>query len=441
MFSTFLHPLLIIMNLIIEINTSMIFGFSLMEVELPKALKKSIIISSIAGVILYFIITYTKSNFSTLWIYLILIPLVYFCVKLHFSQAVVTVLLALTFNLCVMKILEYNLFDLLLYRHNIADDPIIQSSLIIFQALSNIVITMIIYNNRIVFFPKFLFEERVLDNDSLNSYNTSIYSIGFILITLNFGLYIMFSELHYFRANFRIILIFWSIIISSSLLFYLKASIQYKNKLRDIMYDRQHQQEILSYYSVIRSQRHDFNFHLNAIYALINEENYFDCKEYIEDIVRDARYINELLPLYHPIIGAMLNTFKEMAIQKGVQVHYYIYDDLRKMPCSVYEMNKILGNLIQNAIDEVEGKCINSPEINVEISQEMGSIVVKVTNTTDIEKDNLENIFDIGYSTKNIHEGLGLPTVRRILSKYNGIIYPEVLEGEISFIVRIPILN
>lgn len=440
MFSTFLHPLFIIMNLIIEINTSMIFGFSLTEVKLSKVLKKCVFISTIAGILLYFFITYTKIKFPLLWIFLIIIPFIYFYVKLPFSQVVVIVLLAFTFNLCIMKILEYNLFDLLLYRNNIANDPIIQSSLIIFQGLSNIVITMVIYNNNLVFFPKHLFEDKVLENDSLESYNTSIYSIGFILITLNFGLYIMFSELHYFRDNFRIILIFWSIIVSSSLLFYLRASIQYKNKLRDVLYDGQHQQDILSYYSVIRSQRHDFNYHLNAIYALINDENYFDCKEYIEDIVKDARYINELLPLYHPIIGAMLNTFKEIAVQRGVQVHYFIYDDLRNMPCTVYEMNKILGNLIQNAIDEVEGKRDNNPKIKVEISQERGSIVLKVTNTTDVEKVHLENIFHIGYSTKNVHEGLGLPTVKRILSKYNGVIYPEILEDEISFVVRMPMI-
>lgn len=136
----------------------------------------------------------------------------------------------------------------------------------------------------------------------------------------------------------------------------------------------------------------------------------------------------------------MLNTFKEIAMQKGIQINYFIYDNLKSMPCSVYEMNKILGNLIQNAIDELEEKNHNNPKIDVDISKERGSIVVKVTNVTDLENDQLENIFNVGYSTKSLHEGLGLPMVQRILLKYNGIIYPEILDEEISFIVRIPIL-
>lgn len=440
MYSILLHPILVIINLIIEINTSIIFGFSLTEVKQSKLLRKSIFISIIGGILFYYFITFTKNNYSLLWIFLIIIPFIFFYIKLPFSQVVIIVLLALTFNLCIIKILEYNLFNILLVRSNIADDLVIQSSVIIFQALSNIVITMIIYNNSIVFFPDSLFEDKVLYKDSIDYYNTSIYSIEFILFNLNFVLYIMFLELHYFRFKFRIILIFLSIIISSSLLFYLKANIQYKSKLREILSDCQHQQEILSYYDVVRSQRHDFNFHLNAIYALINDKNYFACKEYIEDIVKDARYINELLPLYHPIIGAMLNTFKEIATQKGIQINYFIYDNLKSMPCSVYEMNRMLGNLIQNAIDELESKKHNNLKIDVDISKERGSIVVKVTNATNLGSDELENIFNIGYSTKSLHEGLGLPMVQRILLKYNGIIYPEILDKEISFIVRIPIL-
>lgn len=439
MYSILVHPILVIINLIIEINTSIIFAFSLTEVKLSKVLKKSIFISIIVGILFYYFITFTNNKFSLLLTFLIIIPFIYFFIKLPFSQVIIIVLVALTFNLCIVKLLEYNIFNILLVKNNIAEDVVINSSVIIFQFLTNIVITMIIYNNSIVFFPNFIFEDKILDNNSSDYYNISIYSIEFILFNLNFVLYIMFLELHYFRFNFRVLLVFLSIIISSLLLFYLRASIQYKSRLRELLSDSQHQKEILSYYNVIRSQRHDFNFHLNAIYALINDKNYLDCKKYIEDIVKDAGYINELLPLYHPIIGAMLNTFKEIANQNGIQINYFIYDNLKSMPCSVYEMNKILGNLIQNAIDELKGKNENTPKIDVDISKERGSIIVKVTNYTNLLEGEVENIFKVGYTTKRQHEGLGLPMIQKILNKYNGIIYSEILDREISFTVRIPI--
>ena len=439
MYSILLHPILIIVSLIVEINTSIIFAFSLTEVNLSKVLRKSIVISIIVGILFYYFITFTNNKFSLLIVFLIIIPFIFFYLKLPFSQVIIITLTALTFNLCIIKLFEYNILNILLIKANILNDVVIQSSITIFQFLSNIVITMIMYNNSIVFFPDSIFEDKILYSSSLDYDTVNIYSIGFILFSLDFILYNMFLELHYFRFNFRILLLFLSIIISSLLLFYLRANIKYKIKLRELLYESQYQKEILSYYNVIRSQRHDFNFHLNAIYALINDKNYLECKKYIEDIVEDAGYINELLPLHHPIIGAMLNTFKEIANQNGIEINYFIYDNLKSIPCSVYEMNKILGNLIQNAIDELKDKHKNNPKIDVNIFKERGSIIVKITNNTDLKEDEAENIFNAGYTTKRRHEGLGLPMVRKILHKYNGIIYFEIIDEEISFIVRIPV--
>nr|WP_243190580.1 GHKL domain-containing protein [Clostridium gallinarum] len=104
-------------------------------------------------------------------------------------------------------------------------------------------------------------------------------------------------------------------------------------------------------------------------------------------------------------------------------------------------MNKILGNLIQNAIDELQNESQNNLKIDVDISKERESIVLKVKNSTNSEKECIKSIFDIGYTTKKNHEGLGLPMIQKILLKYNGVIYSEILDNEISFIVRIPVLH
>lgn len=135
----------------------------------------------------------------------------------------------------------------------------------------------------------------------------------------------------------------------------------------------------------------------------------------------------------------MLSTFKELASQKGIQIHFYIYDDLRNMPCSVYEMNKIMGNLLQNAIDEVGKLPIYNRSIDMETSIEQGSIVITVRNATNYGEEELESIFTEGYSTKSAHDGLGLPTIEKIIKKYHGIVLPELNDGKISFIVRIPL--
>lgn len=58
--------------------------------------------------------------------------------------------------------------------------------------------------------------------------------------------------------------------------------------------------------------------------------------------------------LQQPAISGLLNTEMEKATQKDVILQIQVYDDLREIPCSVYDMNKILRNIIQNAIEEVD---------------------------------------------------------------------------------------
>lgn len=64
--------------------------------------------------------------------------------------------------------------------------------------------------------------------------------------------------------------------------------------------------------------------------------------------------MNELLLLQQPAISALLNTEVEKAKRLGVHLRIQIYNDLKEILCSVYDMNKILGNVIQNAIEEVD---------------------------------------------------------------------------------------
>lgn len=76
--------------------------------------------------------------------------------------------------------------------------------------------------------------------------------------------------------------------------------------------------------------------------------------------------------------------------------------------------------------------------IEMKIAKEMEQITITVTNDTNMSADQLQAIFESGHTTKTSHEGLGLPTVQTIVEKYNGVVYPMLNDGKISFIIRIP---
>lgn len=439
----FFEPLFSIIIKVVQYCTCLIIGFSFVGIKLPRNTRTIVLLGLLAGLLDYSFHLLMGSTFILIVILILLMPLIKVFLKLPASQVISAILLALTFNLMVIQLLEYNLFHLLLNKSHVSTDIAINISLDVFIALNNVFFALIVYINAPQIFPDIIFENRIGSGEhSEGSYRVYLYFVIFILVLLNSGLYLMITELPFLRTHFRLFLTGWSLVVCLSLLFFLRNAINHKHDRIQFFLDKQYQKELLSFYSIIRSQRHDFNFHLTAIYGLIRKSAFTACKEYVEKMVKDAFEINELLPLFHPSIAAMLSTFKELAAKRGVKIQFYIMDDLRTLPCSVYEMNKILGNLIQNALDEYEytGRGYKEDQIiEVEIKRERGNLVISVSNLALLTNDQLSNLFHIGYTTKPAHEGIGLPAIQKIIAKYNGVIYPETEEDLIRFIVRIPL--
>nr|WP_269135922.1 GHKL domain-containing protein [Sporosarcina cyprini] len=297
---------------------------------------------------------------------------------------------------------------------------------------------MLIYSKSPVLFPKTLFEKSLDDDDPEISFSGRVYSVILILFLLAVGLYYTVWELPHIRIHYRWFLTLWALAVTVAIILFQRQLILFKNEKVQLFLDRQYQKELLSFFSMIRSQRHDFNFHLTAIYGLIQKKEYAACENYIKEMVKSATVINDLLPLHHPATAAMLSTFKERAAGKGISIEYMIMNDLRNCPCSVYEINKVLGNLIQNALDEVERLPQKNQPILVELTTDSNQLVITVTNETDLAGEKLGDLFEAGFSTKVHHEGLGLPAVKKIVEKYQGIVYPELDDGFISFHVSIP---
>ncbi|QTD40844.1 sensor histidine kinase [Sporosarcina sp. Te-1] len=422
----------------IQIFTGLLIGFSLVGLEARRTSRKLLIIS------LFFGVAYAAAAilFSPTWLIPILIilalPFLVRLMKVPVAQSTIAVLLAVIYNLAVVSLIEYNIFYLLLDAGNVSLDTGTKMSINLFVSLNNIFIAMIVYSNSPVLFPKLLFEKSLDDDDPEISFSGRAYSVILILFLLAVGLYYTVWELPHIRLHYRWFITLWSLTVTVAIILFQRKLILFKNEKVQLFLDRQYQKELLTFFSMIRSQRHDFNFHLTAIYGLIQKKEYAACETYIKEMVKSATVINDLLPLHHPATAAMLSTFKERAAAKGISIEYIIMNDLRNCPCSVYEINKVLGNLIQNALDEVERLPEKNHPIIVELNTEWNQLMITVMNETDLAGEKLGDLFEAGFSTKVHHEGLGLPAVKKIVEKYQGIVYPELEEGFIHFHVSIP---
>lgn len=200
----------------------------------------------------------------------------------------------------------------------------------------------------------------------------------------------------------------------------------------------QWQQESRDYMNTIRSQRHDFNLHLHAISGLLGSGQYGQCGDYVRKLVAEANAVNDIMPVSDAVVGSMLYNMREEARRRGSDIIYDITYDMAGVLCNGFECNKIIGNLLQNALDALRSPEDKAYGIRLSIFKRRGNTVAICENRFTGDPDRIARVFEPGYSTKKGHEGIGLSMVLRTVRLYGGRIYPEFDAGVIRFVVNIP---
>lgn len=175
----------------------------------------------------------------------------------------------------------------------------------------------------------------------------------------------------------------------------------------------------------LRAQNHEFMNKLHTISGLIQLEKYDKVVKYIEDISYKNQeiiaVINRNIKNFH-VAGILLAKYYKAAESK-VSLEIHNKSNLSRIPKSITdaELCSIIGNLIENAIDELvkikEGKIlfkINSYENNLRI-------LIK-DNGNGIDEKIKEKIFERGITTKEGKRGFGLWIIKKIIDKADGTI-------------------
>ena len=125
-------------------------------------------------------------------------------------------------------------------------------------------------------------------------------------------------------------------------------------------------------------------------------------------------------------------------LKRGVEVKR----DYQRVPLLVNsfgsELNQVWTNIIDNAIDAMEGK----GELRVRTYREDKWVVVEIRDNGPGIPENIQNrIFEPFFTTKGVGEGtgLGLDTVQRIVKKHRGNIQVKSKPGDTCFQIWLPV--
>lgn len=183
----------------------------------------------------------------------------------------------------------------------------------------------------------------------------------------------------------------------------------------------------------MRANNHDFTNKLHVILGLLQMEMYDKAAAYIENItIVQRETISKIMSaISEPAVAALLIGKSARASELNVRFvlekgSAYSKSDY---PIPTETLITVIGNLIDNAFDamnEVSGDYDKPKELLFGIYSKQGALLITANDTgVGIKPENMEKVFQNGYSTKGEGRGTGLYQVKRIVDNLGGEIAIE----------------
>ncbi len=182
--------------------------------------------------------------------------------------------------------------------------------------------------------------------------------------------------------------------------------------------------------SEMRRFRHDYKNMMSGMYLQAKEGNMEAVQNFIQDMTSDFDYqvgeqIRRLTQLGNihmlEVKGLLLGKMEKMQ-QEQISCELEVLHPFDRTRLRTTDLCRCLGILIDNAIDEVQGKKDKKPkpQIHIMISSQEECTTFQVRNPLYSNID-FHKIWQQGYSTRGADRGIGLASYKSILQHYENV--------------------
>ena len=194
----------------------------------------------------------------------------------------------------------------------------------------------------------------------------------------------------------------------------------------------------------LRAQAHEFSNRMHVVSGLIELGEYDDVRAYVQQIAADQTELSSSVTSHvdDPAVAALLIAKSSQATERGVDLIIQPASRLPRLDERLAtDVNTVLGNLVDNALDAAAGTA--DAFVAVEIVESEGVVRVTVRDSGPGVRLGIgERVFARGYSTKGTgpgHErGIGLALVRLVCRKRGGEVTVRN-DGGAVFVATLPV--
>lgn len=188
----------------------------------------------------------------------------------------------------------------------------------------------------------------------------------------------------------------------------------------------EHNRELQILHDSVRGFKHDFDNIVTAIGGYVKTNDMKGLSKYYSQLEGDCTKVSNLYVLNpdtinNPGVYSLLTTKYSVATEKGIHINFTFLLDLNDLSMKIYEFCRILGILLDNAI-EASSEC-DEKILNIDFRNEAKNNrnIILIENTYKNKDVDIRDIFNKGITEKESHSGLGLWEIRQILKKNNNI--------------------
>ncbi|MBZ2140827.1 competence system sensor histidine kinase ComD [Streptococcus gordonii] len=266
------------------------------------------------------------------------------------------------------------------------------------------------------------------------------------VIKIYVTIHILLNISHWFSENahlnsFASMIATIGFIMFLSTLFYLKSAREQYEKAKEIQQKKEEQRqlqlytdEIVGLYNEIRGFRHDYAGMLTSLQTGINSGDMKEVERIFHNVLSQANIslrsddytFFELNNVQDTALRSVLIQTIFKARECGVEIVFEMKDVIETLPMKLLDLVRVASVLLNNA---VEGAAESpSKTMNVSLVKLDKEIVFVIQNSRQSRYINLEEIYEVGFSTKGENRGLGLNNVKEIIDKYDEVILETDIE-------------
>lgn len=360
-----------------------------------------------------------ENPYNILFNYIANFIIIYFVFHIgKFKNMIATIFPSIIFSLLMALFLNPYLTLLNITYEQVNEIPVYRFPLLLFVYLFVFIFVIILKSKNLTINVLNTFDKK---NKTIITFNfifgcltiiiQSLLTINYIdILPIGFTFFNFICLLTYFCLSFYSLAKIMKLVTTTQKL----ESAEEYNKTLHILHDS------------VRGFKHDFDNIVTTIGGYVKTNDMDGLKKYYSQLEEDCQKVNNLYLLNPDIINNpgiynLLTAKYNEAIEKNIKVNITFLLDLNNLHMKIYEFTRMLGILLDNAIEaasECDKKVLN---ISFRNDAKNNVNIIQIENTY-LDKDvDIDHIFNKGITGKENHTGLGLWEVREILKKNNNI--------------------